>query len=349
MTSARSWMQPDRNGPSSSGSRRASLCCAIFAASYPDRAVALLAFAGVAASRSTPDFPWGAWENAEGYLDRRRATMGNHRLRSRRGLEHLARHRRRPRLVGGLRRRDATGGQPRRRGETPPHRQPDRRARSAAVRSGCRRCSCIGPTIRTCRWNSARYIAEQIPGATLVELPGKNHGYMAPDQDAVLEEVARFLRRLHAEEAEFDRVLATVLFTDIVGSTERRSRARRSGLARGPRRASRGHTRDARSLSRNRDPHCGRRLLRVVRWAGQGDPMRARDRRARSPRSVFRSARGSTPERSRRLDGERRRGSPSRSARASAPSPGPDEVLVALHRQGPHDRLGTGLRGCGRA
>jgi class 3 adenylate cyclase len=67
----------------------------------------------------------------------------------------------------------------------------------------------------------SRYIAEQIPGAILVELPGKNHGYMAPDQDEVLDEVARFLRRLHAEEAEFDRVLATVLFTDIVGSTER--------------------------------------------------------------------------------------------------------------------------------
>ena len=67
----------------------------------------------------------------------------------------------------------------------------------------------------------ARYFAQEIPGAVLVELPGSNHGYMSPDQDQVLDHVERFVKGLQAEEAEFDRVLATVLFTDIVGSTER--------------------------------------------------------------------------------------------------------------------------------
>ena len=67
----------------------------------------------------------------------------------------------------------------------------------------------------------ARYFAQQIPGAVLVELPGSNHGYMSPDQDQVLDQVERFVKGLRAEEAELDRVLATVLFTDIVGSTER--------------------------------------------------------------------------------------------------------------------------------
>jgi class 3 adenylate cyclase len=67
----------------------------------------------------------------------------------------------------------------------------------------------------------ARYFAHQIPGAVLVELPGSNHGYMSPDQDEVLDEIERFVTGLRAEEAELDRVLATVLFTDIVGSTER--------------------------------------------------------------------------------------------------------------------------------
>ncbi len=67
----------------------------------------------------------------------------------------------------------------------------------------------------------ARYVASKIAGAELVELPGSNHGYNAPDQDEVLDHLERFIKSLRAEEAELDRVLATVLFTDIVGSTER--------------------------------------------------------------------------------------------------------------------------------
>ena len=66
-----------------------------------------------------------------------------------------------------------------------------------------------------------RYVAQQIAGAILVELPGSNHGYMAPDQDEVLDHVERFVKGLRDEEAELDRVLATVLFTDIVGSTDK--------------------------------------------------------------------------------------------------------------------------------
>jgi class 3 adenylate cyclase len=66
----------------------------------------------------------------------------------------------------------------------------------------------------------SRYMAGRIPGARLVELPGRNHGWAEPNQDEVLDVVAQFLTELRREEAEFDRVLATVLFTDIVGSTE---------------------------------------------------------------------------------------------------------------------------------
>jgi class 3 adenylate cyclase len=65
---------------------------------------------------------------------------------------------------------------------------------------------------------AGRDVAERIPGARFVELPG---GDDAPwTQDDVLDEVEHFLTgRRHAPDA--DRVLATVLFTDIVGSTER--------------------------------------------------------------------------------------------------------------------------------
>ncbi len=65
-----------------------------------------------------------------------------------------------------------------------------------------------------------RYLAEQIPGARYVELSGDDHLAMVGDQDALIDEVEEFLvgsRRAH----EPERALTTVLFTDIVGSTER--------------------------------------------------------------------------------------------------------------------------------
>lgn len=65
-----------------------------------------------------------------------------------------------------------------------------------------------------------RWIASQIPGAKLVELPGNDHLPWVGDQDSVLDEVERFLTGRLAP-AEPDRVLATILVTDIVGSTER--------------------------------------------------------------------------------------------------------------------------------
>lgn len=66
----------------------------------------------------------------------------------------------------------------------------------------------------------ARYMAQHIPGATLVELPGEDHVPWIGDRDAILDEVEQFVTGArHAHEPE--RVLATVLFVDIAGSTER--------------------------------------------------------------------------------------------------------------------------------
>jgi class 3 adenylate cyclase len=63
-------------------------------------------------------------------------------------------------------------------------------------------------------------LAAQIPGARYVELPGIDHLPWAGDSEAVLGEIEEFLTGARSV-AELDRVLATVMFTDIVGSTER--------------------------------------------------------------------------------------------------------------------------------
>jgi class 3 adenylate cyclase len=66
-----------------------------------------------------------------------------------------------------------------------------------------------------------RYMAEHIPGAEYVALPGREHVPYLGDQGSVLDEIERFVKGVRDEEASLDRVLATVLFTDIVGSTEK--------------------------------------------------------------------------------------------------------------------------------
>jgi pimeloyl-ACP methyl ester carboxylesterase len=73
---------------------------------------------------------------------------------------------------------------------------------------------------RFVRADHGRYLAEHIPGARFVAVPGDDHFWYAGDQDALLDEVEVFLTGVRGS-AEHDRVLATVMFTDIVGSTER--------------------------------------------------------------------------------------------------------------------------------
>ena len=68
-----------------------------------------------------------------------------------------------------------------------------------------------------------RWIAEQIPNARFVELPGEDHLPWVGDQDAVVDEIEEFLTGARSV-PESNRVLATVLFTDIVGSTDHAAR-----------------------------------------------------------------------------------------------------------------------------
>jgi pimeloyl-ACP methyl ester carboxylesterase len=67
--------------------------------------------------------------------------------------------------------------------------------------------------------SAGRELAQRLPEASYVELPGSDHLFWLGDQDALLAEVQSFLTGARPID-EPDRVLATILFTDVVGSTE---------------------------------------------------------------------------------------------------------------------------------
>src|SRR5918997_426068 len=68
--------------------------------------------------------------------------------------------------------------------------------------------------------SAGRYIAEHVPGARFVELPGEDHHPWLGDPERLIGEIEEFLTGARRA-SKLDRILATVLFTDIVGSTER--------------------------------------------------------------------------------------------------------------------------------
>jgi class 3 adenylate cyclase len=73
-------------------------------------------------------------------------------------------------------------------------------------------------------FQEGKYIADRIPGAQLIELPGTDHGWwVRPDEigDAAERFLTELWQRGAWETVEPDRILATVLFTDIVGATEK--------------------------------------------------------------------------------------------------------------------------------
>jgi class 3 adenylate cyclase len=193
----------------------------LFAASYPDRVSALVLFAVFAKYLATPDYP-GGWtdEQSREWLERIEQhwgseefwRSGNSYLSSRleqdpERLRAWARYTRLAASPGTVLAIERAGFEIDLRPVLPALQVPT----LVMSRSDDRFFDIRG----------SRYVAGQIPGAKLVELPGDEHAPFLGDSDAVLGETQRFLSAIRAEEAEFDRVLATVLFTDIVGSTER--------------------------------------------------------------------------------------------------------------------------------
>ena len=69
---------------------------------------------------------------------------------------------------------------------------------------------------------NARMLADGIPGAELTVLPGRDHMFWVSDFEESVSEIERFLTGSAGAPSQ-ERALATILFTDIVGSTERAS------------------------------------------------------------------------------------------------------------------------------
>ena len=125
----------------------------------------------------------------------------------------------------------------------------------------------------------AEYNVSLIPGARLVTVPGAAVIPFFDEEEAYADAMIAFVKSVQHEEAELDRMLATVLFTDVVGSTRQGLRARRPQVDRAPRAPPPSRARDAGTLPRNGDRHDGRRLPRHLRRAGQSGEVRPGDLR----------------------------------------------------------------------
>jgi class 3 adenylate cyclase len=206
------------------GSQRASLfgvsegapMCVLFAATYPARTTSIILFGGYARRAASADYPIGrSEESLQAFLDEIASDWGGPVGLAVRAPSRIADERFRANWARYLR----LGASP------------------AAVLALTRMNAEIDvrpvlesvpvPTLvlhrtgdLTIPVEAGRYLADHIPGASLVEMSGDDHLPWVGDADRVLGEIEEFLTGVR-HHPEHDRVLATVLFTDIVGSTSR--------------------------------------------------------------------------------------------------------------------------------
>ena len=210
------------------GSERAALfgfsdagaLCAMFAATRPERVSGLILYATAARGRQAPDYPW-QWSEQEwqDYLDEVRAAGGPGNTREK-SLPFFN-----PSLAGDERMLAWWERFMRLSASPNAIYAQEQVFRDMDIRS---LLPAIGvPTLVLHRTEDAiepvgagRYLAGEIADAEYVELPGADHFPWAGEQKPLVNEVERFLSRVRNEDGDvFDRVLATVLFTDIVDST----------------------------------------------------------------------------------------------------------------------------------
>ncbi len=201
------------------GQQDGGMMCALFAASFPERTLGLILLNAPARLSWAPDYPWGWTDEAlTDYLDRADASWGT--------PEHIEQQFRS--LAPSHDMDEATLARFARyfRAAASPGSMValDDRLRDGDVRGVLPLIQV--PTLILCArdnsWSQvdeARYIADHIRGSTLVEMDSDEYIPFWASADEIVTEAERFARRIHGDEIEFDRVLATVLFTDIVDST----------------------------------------------------------------------------------------------------------------------------------
>jgi class 3 adenylate cyclase len=187
----------------------------LFAATHPDRVAGLILVNSFARITRAPDYPWGrSPELEDDVLDVMRSGWG-------RGvfLDQVA-----PSRVGdeGFRqwwaRYQRIGASP---GTVVTMRRMLGQFDVRDVLPSIRAPTLIIHRAET-HWNRVehgRYLAEHIPGATYVEVPGSDHLSFAGDPEPILRETEKFITGTTGAPSS-NRQLSTVLFTDIVGSTE---------------------------------------------------------------------------------------------------------------------------------
>jgi len=194
----------------------------LFAATYPERAIALVLFGTGLCWTGAPDYPWLRYPSEEAFqriAAEREAEWGTRELASASLAADLA-----PSLahdeetVAWLADYMRNAASPGAAGAfARMNRGIDARAALPAIHV---------PTLVMARDDDPdftkpenEWIAARIRGAQFVSFPGDEHYIFMGDQEPLLDEIERFVAEVGGQEADLDRVLATVMFTDIVGST----------------------------------------------------------------------------------------------------------------------------------
>jgi class 3 adenylate cyclase/alpha-beta hydrolase superfamily lysophospholipase len=188
----------------------------LLAATHPERVEALVLYGTFARWTSAPDYPWAP---SEEHHARSREELRRH-WGEGRDIEYFA-----PSLAGDPETASFWGRYQRQSASPSAAVALTRMATEMDVRE-------LLPSVRVptlvlhrsddqvTRLGCARYLADHIEDAELVELPGADHWWFAGDTDGLIDAIGEFLTG-EIPQREPDRVLSTVLFTDIVGSTER--------------------------------------------------------------------------------------------------------------------------------
>ena len=208
------------------GSQRATLfghseggnMCVLFAATYPDRTDGLILTGSYARRIRSPEYPWApTWEERSAAIEETERTWGDPGV-----VDYYAPSRAQdPVFKAWVQRYTRLSASP--------------RAAAALMRMNSQiDVTAVLPSIRVptlllyrvddpdVNVAEGRYIASKIPEAKLVELAGADHFFWAGDPEPLIQEIEEFVTG-HRTAADQERVLATVLFTDIVGSTEKAS------------------------------------------------------------------------------------------------------------------------------